>query len=289
MSPCTLPLLPVIRPARPADEPAVLTLATAFATSFEVDPAAFKTGFARVVDAPEACLLVAETDATVAIGYVLGFVHPTFYANGPVAWVEEITVDAALRGQGTGRRLMEAFEGWAGEHRRPVGGAGHPACSPVLPGAGLHGVRRLLPQAAGGTMTGDGRSADGAEPHHHTWNDIALSMDDGHPWMTMRCPCGVERRVRAYERYWGPRHRPRRGRRRRRGPSGRSGRRRGLTGPFGRDAQCRGDLRQRRALLVVDEHPTAAQETLVLLAGLGGDLAISSSHCLVPAASSAVA
>ena len=53
-------------------------------------------------------------------------------------------------------------------------------------------------------MTGDGRSADGAEPHRHTWNDIALSMDDGHPWMTMRCPCGVERRVRAYERYWDP-------------------------------------------------------------------------------------
>ena len=92
----------------------MLTLATAFATSFEVDPAAFKTGFAAVVDAPGACLLVAEALGAV-IGYVLGFVHPTFYANGPVAWVEEITVDAALRGQGTGRRLMEAFEGWAGE------------------------------------------------------------------------------------------------------------------------------------------------------------------------------
>jgi hypothetical protein len=42
------------------------------------------------------------------------------------------------------------------------------------------------------------------EPHRHRWPDITFFMDDGHPWMTLRCPCGAERRVRAYERYWDP-------------------------------------------------------------------------------------
>jgi hypothetical protein len=34
------------------------------------------------------------------IGYLLGFVHATSYANGPVAWVEEITVSEVYRQQG---------------------------------------------------------------------------------------------------------------------------------------------------------------------------------------------
>lgn len=40
--------------------------------------------------------------------------------------------------------------------------------------------------------------------HRHTWPDIVFSLDDGHPWMTMRCPCGAERRIKAYERTWDP-------------------------------------------------------------------------------------
>lgn len=103
---------PDVRPATLADMDAVLALATAFATSFAVEPEAFRVSFAAVLGDPGACLLVAEKDGAV-IGYVLGFVHATFYANGRVAWVEEITVDASQRRRGTGRRLMEAFEAWA--------------------------------------------------------------------------------------------------------------------------------------------------------------------------------
>lgn len=114
---------PPIRPATPADADAVLALATAFATSFHVEPDAFRASFAALLAAPDAALLVAEAggdgdggdddgDRRV-IGYVLGFVHPTFYANGPVAWVEEITVATSLRRGGVGRALMDAFETWA--------------------------------------------------------------------------------------------------------------------------------------------------------------------------------
>lgn len=47
------------------------------------------------------------------LGYVLGFRHLTFYANGPVAWAEEIVVRSRDRGHGIGEALMSAFERWA--------------------------------------------------------------------------------------------------------------------------------------------------------------------------------
>jgi GNAT superfamily N-acetyltransferase len=50
---------------------------------------------------------------TRASGYLLGFRHLTFYANGPVGWVEEVVVRDQDRGRGIGRVLMDAFEQWA--------------------------------------------------------------------------------------------------------------------------------------------------------------------------------
>lgn len=47
------------------------------------------------------------------LGYLLGFRHLTFFANGPAAWVEEIFVRGQERGRGIGRELMSAFEQWA--------------------------------------------------------------------------------------------------------------------------------------------------------------------------------
>jgi GNAT superfamily N-acetyltransferase len=47
------------------------------------------------------------------VGYLLGFRHLTFYANGPVGWVEEILVRSGRRESGIGRALMTAFEDWA--------------------------------------------------------------------------------------------------------------------------------------------------------------------------------
>ena len=53
---------------------------------------------------------VADEDGV--IGYLLGLDHPTFYADGRVAWVEEIIVREDCRRQGVGRCLMDAFETW---------------------------------------------------------------------------------------------------------------------------------------------------------------------------------
>jgi GNAT superfamily N-acetyltransferase len=101
-----------VRRAAPQDAEAVLALARDFATSFVVDPAAFGASFSTLLADSHACLLVAEQGERV-VGYLLGFEHATLYANGPVAWVEEITVSTQHPRRGVGRLLMHAFEGWA--------------------------------------------------------------------------------------------------------------------------------------------------------------------------------
>jgi GNAT superfamily N-acetyltransferase len=101
-----------IRRAEPKDAEAVLALAQALATSFEVQPEPFTTSFETVFHSPDAFLAVAEKEETV-IGYLLGFAHPAFYANGSVAWVEEIMVSLAYRSRGIGTLLMESMDEWA--------------------------------------------------------------------------------------------------------------------------------------------------------------------------------
>jgi GNAT superfamily N-acetyltransferase len=67
-----------------------------------------------LLGAQDACLLLAVRGDD-CLGYLLGFQHLTFYANGPVAWVEEVVVCREHRGRGTGRALMSAREGWAAD------------------------------------------------------------------------------------------------------------------------------------------------------------------------------
>jgi GNAT superfamily N-acetyltransferase len=83
--------------------------------SFAFDAARFRRHYPSVLANDSACLLVA-TDADEPVGYLLGFRHLTFYANGPVGWVEEVVVGDRARGRGVGRLLMEAFERWAAAH-----------------------------------------------------------------------------------------------------------------------------------------------------------------------------
>ena len=101
-----------IRLAQHSDAEAVLALAKPFATSFVVDEQAFHQAFSALLAAPQAHLAVAET-AQQLVGYVLGFEHYTFFANGRVGWVEEIMVSELLRRQGIGQLLMQEFEAWA--------------------------------------------------------------------------------------------------------------------------------------------------------------------------------
>jgi GNAT superfamily N-acetyltransferase len=101
-----------IRPAGPADIDEVAGLAAALAMSFESSAARFRENYPSLLSDDGACLLLAVS-AGESVGYLLGFRHLTFYANGAVGWVEEIVVRDQERGHGVGRLLMDAFEQWA--------------------------------------------------------------------------------------------------------------------------------------------------------------------------------
>lgn len=101
-----------VRPAEARDREAVFALAKAFATSFVIERCAFETSYGAVLQSSEALVLLAEEKQRV-VGYLLGFDHDTFYANGRVAWVEEIMVAEEVRRHGIGRQLMAHFEAWA--------------------------------------------------------------------------------------------------------------------------------------------------------------------------------
>jgi GNAT superfamily N-acetyltransferase len=101
-----------VRQAGAGDVDEVAGLAAALATSFEFSAARFRENYPFLLRDDEACLLLAVAGPQ-SIGYLLGFRHLTFYANGPVGWVEELVVRDQERGQGVGRILMSAFEQWA--------------------------------------------------------------------------------------------------------------------------------------------------------------------------------
>lgn len=110
-----MPINATVRLAHQDDFEAVLRLAKGFATSFVVEADAFALSFQAVMADSQARLSVVGVDGAV-VGYALAFKHPAFYANGPVAWVEEIVVREDLRRHGLGRLLMDDIEAWARLH-----------------------------------------------------------------------------------------------------------------------------------------------------------------------------
>jgi GNAT superfamily N-acetyltransferase len=104
-----------IRRAGAGDIDGVAGLAAELAMSFELSPERFRVSYPALLADDGACLLLA-VDGQQSAGYLLGFRHLTFYANGPVGWVEEIVVRRQDRGHGIGRTLMSAFERWAATH-----------------------------------------------------------------------------------------------------------------------------------------------------------------------------
>jgi len=101
-----------VRSALGADAGAVASLAAELAQSFAFSREQFDLSYPALLASADACLLVAA-EGDDCLGFVLGFRHLTFYANGPVGWVEEVVVTQQYRGRGLGRALMSAFESWA--------------------------------------------------------------------------------------------------------------------------------------------------------------------------------
>ena len=101
-----------VRSAEASDAEAVADLAAGLARSFPFSRVRFGLSYPALLADDDACLLLA-VDGEVRLGYLLGFRHLTFYANGPVGWVEEVFVRGQDRARGVGRALMSAFERWA--------------------------------------------------------------------------------------------------------------------------------------------------------------------------------
>ncbi|TDB98919.1 GNAT family N-acetyltransferase [Nonomuraea longispora] len=101
-----------IRRAEKADADAVFALAREFGLTFRPEREAFDSALPELLANEDALLLAAVVNGRVQ-GYLLGFVHLTLFANGPVAWVEEAMVGSGARRQGIGRGLLEEFEKWA--------------------------------------------------------------------------------------------------------------------------------------------------------------------------------
>ncbi|HEV3167435.1 MAG TPA: GNAT family N-acetyltransferase [Isosphaeraceae bacterium] len=101
-----------IRRANLTDSDRVFELVKEFATSFQPELDSFRRSFSQIILKDDALLIVAQ-DSGKLLGYLLGFDHPTLFANGSIAWAEEVAVEADRRRQGIGRQLMREFEEWA--------------------------------------------------------------------------------------------------------------------------------------------------------------------------------
>ena len=104
----------MVRRARAEDGAEVWPLVRDFALSYEPEKRVFERSFTDLLSRPDTLVAVADEDGSI-IGYLLASWHVTFFANGPVAWVEELMVSQPARGSGVGRALV------AGRALGPVG------------------------------------------------------------------------------------------------------------------------------------------------------------------------
>jgi GNAT superfamily N-acetyltransferase len=100
-------------PSRRWDADQLWPLVEDFAVSSRPERSAFERSFRDLLDRSDTLVLVAVSDAEVVVGYLLRSVHGTFFANGPVAWIEELMVNESVRRLGVGSTLMSSAEEWA--------------------------------------------------------------------------------------------------------------------------------------------------------------------------------
>jgi len=102
-----------IRRATSDDVLSVKSLASSLATTFSIEGDAFIEIFERVNEDEGARILVSADESGTINGYLLGFMHDAFFANGAVAWIEEMYVSDLARRNGIGFALERDFEAWA--------------------------------------------------------------------------------------------------------------------------------------------------------------------------------
>ena len=140
-----------VRQAGLADADMIAGLAAELAQSFAFCRADFDRSYPALLAERDACVLVAAQDGD-CIGYLLGFCHLTFFANGPVGWVEEVMVRGEHRGRGIGRDLMSAFERWAAARECAMVALATRRAAPFYLALGYQGsatyLRKVLSQEA---------------------------------------------------------------------------------------------------------------------------------------------
>jgi GNAT superfamily N-acetyltransferase len=101
-----------IRRATAGDLEQLFALTQNFATSFRPEIGPFAASFGRLMAQDDALLLVVD-ESDLLLGYLRGFGHDALFANGRVAWIEELMVLPECRRQGHGKTLVRHFEQWA--------------------------------------------------------------------------------------------------------------------------------------------------------------------------------
>ena len=102
-----------IRQARSEDVDQIWRLVREFAVSYRPNRSIFDRSFKEFLGRSDTLVLVAEAAPNAIVGYLLASHHGTFFANGPIAWVEELMFGESVRRQGVATRLMGSAETWA--------------------------------------------------------------------------------------------------------------------------------------------------------------------------------
>jgi GNAT superfamily N-acetyltransferase len=102
-----------IRGARAEDVAKLWPLVQELAFSYRPERSMFERSFSELIERPDTLVLVAVANTSAVVGYLLGSYHGTFYANGPVAWIEELMVSESIRRHGVATKLMSSAEDWA--------------------------------------------------------------------------------------------------------------------------------------------------------------------------------
>jgi len=104
-----------IREATEEDVSSIFQLANQLSETISINEQYLSSNFHSFLDSEKHCLLVA-TEKEVVIGYLSGYFHKAIYANGQVAYVDEIVVDGLYRDKQVGTQLMAKFEQIAKRH-----------------------------------------------------------------------------------------------------------------------------------------------------------------------------